>query len=192
MLGEAFRVSDELAEHFDRLGISYYVGGSLASSLHGFVRSTQDVDFVADMRMEHAVPFVRAVEPRFYVSEDAVRDAIRLRDSFNVIHLELMLKVDVFVLKQHAHSRAEMDRAGPYALKGGGTLIIASAEDIILEKLDWYRLGGGVSERQWDDVLGVLKVRGPALDRAYLARWSSVRGLEDLLARAYEDAGLPP
>ena len=97
------------------------------------------------------------------------------------------MKVDVFVSKQGPFERALFDRLTPEFLDSGGTSIphpMPRAEDVILLKLDWYRAGGEVSERQWGDVLGVLRVAAGDLDRVYLSQWATQLGLSTLLDRA--------
>ena len=119
-----------------------------------------------------------------------IRDAIRRRSSFNVIHLATMMKVDVFILKDRAFDQAAFARSTASTLDEHQRRVypLTTAEDIVLHKLEWYRLGGGVSERQWQDVLGVFRVQGATLDRAYLERWASDLGVADLLARAIREA----
>ena len=178
-----------LASVFDRLGVAYAVGGSVASSLHGIPRATQDVDVVAALLEKHVEPIVAELMADFYVDADMIRDAIRRRASFNVIHLASMLKVDVFLPKD-ALAREEMLRRRPFVVDEatGDTLQIASAEDVVLQKLDWYRLGQGISDRQWQDVLGVLKVQRGRLDVDYLRRWAELTALTELLERALSEA----
>jgi hypothetical protein len=190
-LAETIEVTLLVTEALDRIGVPHVVGGSLASSLHGIPRATQDVDIVADLRLAHVEPLVTALERDFFIDADMIREAIDRRACFNVIHLGTMFKVDVFVVDHSPMSVEEMARRQTYAVAAGSArcLAIASAEDIVLQKLKWYRLGGGVSDRQWGDVIGVLKVRGPALDRAYLVRWADELGVADLLERALEEAG---
>lgn len=179
---------------FDTLRIPYFLGGSMASSVHGIYRATADADFVAAIFPHHAEPLVRLLQPEFYADLDAIRAAVASASSFNVIHLETMLKVDVFVARTDPFSLMQMRRRVLQAVSADGQnkFHVASAEDTVLAKLQWYREGGGVSDRQWNDVLGVLKVQGPALDRAYLREWAGELKLADLLGRALDDAGLPP
>lgn len=189
---EAFQVLLQVARVLEELDIPYVVGGSLASSLHGIPRSTQDADLVADLRANHLQPFLRRIEGAFYVSPERAQAAVRRRSSFNLIHLETMIKVDLFVLPETPLARQEMARRQVLPIPGEpeARLQIASPEDTILQKLLWYRKGGEVSERQWNDVLGVMKVQGEALDLTYLQEWAERSGIEDLLARARTDAGL--
>jgi hypothetical protein len=190
-LAEALAVTFTVARVLDDLGIPYLLGGSLASSLHGIPRSTEDADLVADLRPEHVDPLVTALRPSFYIDDERVADAIRHRVSFNIIHLSTMIKVDIFVLKGDPLSRQEMDRRQLIQISGaeGMQLPVATAEDIILQKLAWFRLGGGVSERQWNDLLGVLKVRKGGLDLPYLEHWAAELEVGDLLSRALGESG---
>jgi hypothetical protein len=176
---------------FERLGVSYYLGGSVASSSHGVPRTTLDVDLVADIRDEQVGEVVSSLQDEYYVDDLAVRRALARRSSFNLIHLATMLKVDVFIPKQTPHQAEALRRAVAHRLEESeGTRLfrLASAEDTVLAKLDWYRRGGEVSERQWGDVVGVVRVQAQALDRDYLARWARQLGVADLLERALREA----
>ena len=190
ILAEPLRVTAIVGAILDQLGVPWLVGGSLASSIHGIPRATQDVDLVADLRLPHLKPFVAAMEQEFYCSDDAVRDAMRRRASFNVIHYATAMKVDIFMLKGDPLSQAEMGRRVLQIVGDTDStqLPIASPEDIILQKLDWFRKGDRISDRQWRDVLGVLKVGAATLDHAYLAAQAAACDLGELLNEAFEAA----
>jgi len=176
-----------VADALDELGVAYQVGGSVASSVHGLARSTMDVDLVADLRPEHVDPFVGRLAVGYYVDADMIREALRSRGSFNLIHQATMLKVDVFVPKERRYDAAALARRTPERLDAAPDareFSVATAEDVILAKLDWFARGGRVSERQWNDVLGVLRVQGAALDLGYLRGWAGDLGVSDLLDRA--------
>jgi hypothetical protein len=180
-----------IVEALEELGTPYHIGGSVASSLYGLPRLTIDADLVADIRMEHARQLVKQLETDYYVDEDMIRDAIKHRSSFNVIHLNTMLKVDVFIPKSRMFDQEELRRVQQEVLsEGTRPFNVASPEGTILNKLEWYRMGGEVSDRQWNDILGVLKVQGTHIDMAYLQRWAANLKVTDLLERALVDAGL--
>ena len=117
---------------------------------------------------------MKLLEESYYIDADAVRDAIRRKSSFNAIHLDTMLKVDVFIPKSRLLDQEELRRVQLKTLDDSERLFyVASPEGTILNKLEWYRMGGEVSDRQWNDILGVLKVQGTDLDMAYLQRWAA-------------------
>jgi hypothetical protein len=189
LLAEPVQITQQIAQEFERLNILYYVGGSLASSLHGIPRSTQDVDIVADIKNENIPQLVKTFDKEFYIDADMIKEAIRRQTSFNIIHLATMFKADIFILKQDKSSMEEMNRRKQYQISDtpGQMLFLASAEDIIIHKLYWFQLGGGVSDRQWNDVLGVLKVQHEKLDNAYLEHAAAQRGVMALLQKAYKE-----
>ncbi len=176
---------------FDQLGIEYYIGGSVGSSTYGIPRATFDVDLIADLRQEHVRSFVKGLETEYYVDEDMIQDAIMHQSSFNIIYLDSMLKVDVFLPKARPFDQEEYRRVQQEVLVNGTRPFkIASAEDTLLHKLEWYRMGNEISDRQWNDILGILKVRGTMLDMGYLRTWAFQLRVTDLLDRALVDAGL--
>jgi len=177
---------DPVADALGALEIDYRIGGSVASSALGVGRSTLDVDIVADIREEHVDPFVARLTPTYYVDAESIRDAIRRRRCFNVIHLGTMIKVDVFVIGVQPYDRASFERVTVHGIGGDRdrTFPLSTAEDVVLRKLDWYERGERVSERQWNDVLGVLRVQAEALDLDYLRRWAVHLGVSELLQRA--------
>ncbi|HYU35195.1 MAG TPA: hypothetical protein VEW48_23835 [Thermoanaerobaculia bacterium] len=190
-LAEALQVTLEVVRVLETLEIPYLLGGSLTSSLHGIPRTTQDADLVADLQLSHVAPLVERLSGAFYIDDKRARDAIRRRASFNLIHLATMTKVDIFILKDDPLARREMERRQWIALPGGegASLWVATAEDIVIQKLAWFVLGGEESERQWNDVQGVLKVQRGKLDLEDLRRSAAEAGVEDLLERALSEAG---
>jgi hypothetical protein len=183
---DALRVTVEFARILERLRVPYFVGGSLASSLQGIPRATLDADLVADLRLAHVLPLTEALQASFYVDDDSVRQAVVRRSSFNAIHRETAFKVDVFVLRDERYARFSMARRQRVEIDPAGEVVleVATPEDVVLEKLRWYRLGNEVSERQWNDVQGVLKVQAGNLDLDYLRHWAPELGVEDLLEAA--------
>ena len=180
-----------IVEALEEFGIPYHIGGSVASSLYGIPRLTIDADLVADIRMEHVRPLIRQLETDYYIDEDMIRDALRRQSSFNVIHQDTILKVDIFIPKSRLFDQEELYRVQQEVLlEGTRPFNVASPEGTILNKLEWYRMGGEVSDRQWNEILGVLKVQGTSLDMAYLQRWAANLNVTDLLERALVDAGL--
>lgn len=170
---------------FQRLNVRYYVGGSVASSFHGASRSTLDVDVAAELDESTALRLIDALKDQYYISETAVREAVRLRTCFNLIHLASSYKVDVFVSRDRPFDRQAQERAVHEALGDADPVDtrIASPEDILLAKLEWFRLGDETSERQWSDLLRVALLQKSRLDLAYLRHWAQELGVLDLLER---------
>jgi hypothetical protein len=188
---DVFAVLGPVLAAFERLGVAHYVGGSVASSAYGTGRSTMDADLVADLSDAHIRPLIQVLQSAYYVDEHAALEAVRTRSSFNLIHLQTMFKVDIFVPKGRAFDQQVFARRRKGSLtEAGGApeAYLASPEDVILSKLEWYERGGGVSDRQWGDVLGVLKVQGGRLDLGYLRHWAAELGLSDRLEQALRDA----
>jgi hypothetical protein len=172
----------------DTLGVASTIGGSIASSLAGEPRSTIDIDVVAALEESHVHALASSVSSDFYVDEDALRRAVRTRTTANLIHRETMLKVDLFVAGGTPLDAQQLARRQRLDFGDGRTIHVHPPEDILLQKLRWYRLGGGVSDRQWRDVLAIVRVQGSRLDRAYLQQNAPVLGVEDLLERALSES----
>lgn len=179
-----------VVEALEKLGVAYHIGGSIASSAYGIARSTIDVDIVADLSSRYVAEFVASLQDAYYVDAAMVRDAIAQRASFNVIHQPTMLKIDVFIPKEERFDRLAFERMREDTLgeEDGRLFYLLSPEDVILRKLEWYKAGGEVSERQWNDALGVLKVQGSGLDFTYMRQWAGELGVADLLERLVEQA----
>lgn len=165
------------------LGIRHYVGGSVASSFHGAIRSTMDVDLVCELRESQVPSFVASFSDDFYVSPSAVEDAVRRKSCFNLIHLPTAYKVDVFVSRGRPFDEEAMHRATVETLGDGGRVAvpIATAEDSIVSKLEWFRLTNETSERQWHDVTKIVAVLGDSLDTEHMRRMAASIGVDDLL-----------
>ena len=176
-----------LFKTLERLGLVYAVGGSLASSLHGVARATQDIDVVIDLRADQINDLYKALVLQFYVDEGAMLGAVRRGSSFNLIHFDSGLKIDFFVASRHPLGADQLThrRQETTALLGGEPIKVSviSAEDILLAKLLWYQEGGNVSERQWNDLLNLVLVQGNRLDRQYLDLQAKRLGVSHLLVR---------
>lgn len=182
-----------LAAVFEELEIVYWLSGSLASSIHGEPRSSHDVDFVVDLTAAQVAALVQALEEEFFVDEGFIREAVQRRDSFQLVQRDGYNRVDVFLMKDQPFANEQRRRRERKVVdtRTGAALWVTSVEDIVLQKLAWYRRGGEVSDLQWRDVLGVLKVN-PGLDREYLRKWAVDLGIADLLEPAFGHAGVDP
>ena len=188
-LGEPLDITSQIARVLTNLDILYMIGGSLASSLYGIPRATQDIDIVVDLKADRVDELVNSFKKNFFIDKDLITSALKRFTSFNMIHLKTMFKVDVFILKQDPHSIEEMARRRSYQISEEQDLYVASAEDIIIHKLYWYRLGNKISDRQWLDAIGVLKVQGGNLDFDYLKKAAHHRKVSGLLEQAIEESG---
>jgi hypothetical protein len=184
-MDEAAEATLAVIRVLDALDIPYAIGGSLAGAVYGVARATVDAVIVADLGIEHMQPFVAALSDSFYLSEAAMLDAIERQSSFNLIHLQTMFKVDIFIPKQRWFEQSQFAnrRLRELAPGSGVQAYFSSPEDTILAKLEWYRLGGGVSDRQWQDVLTIVRVQKERLDYAYLARGAAELDVVDLWDR---------
>lgn len=174
----------------ESIGIDYVIGGSIASSLYGKVRFTQDVDMTVEPFEGKADEFFRLVRSHFYISWDTMQQALTQRSSFNLVHLESAFKIDVFIRKDTEFERQLLSRRRFMKLseRFKKAFSVVSAEDIVLLKLRWYRQGGCSSERQWEDILSVLEVQTDKLDFEYLKKWSAILGVNELLEKAVSEA----
>jgi hypothetical protein len=185
---DAIDVALVVAQAIESAQGSYFVGGSLASSIHGEPRATNDIDMVIDLPLGKVNDFVAALGTEFQVDTDMLRDAVLHGGTANVFYLPLVLKVDLFGHAWGPYDRAEFDRRRLVEVREGQSLYVKSAEDTVLRKLLWYRAGGGVSDRQWRDVVGVLRARRDDLDRDYMLGWAKFLKVTPLLQRAQGEA----
>lgn len=169
-----------------QLGIRYLVGGSLASSLHGIPRATQDVDIVVTISEAQIQKIAELLSPDFFIDIDMMKNAVKKHSCFNIIDKEDLFKVDMFVQGPDEISELEMERRVQYPIADSGeqTIYVCSPEDIIAHKLYWYKSGDYISERQWTDALNVIKVQKGRLDIDYLKKICQARGVSVLLEKA--------
>jgi hypothetical protein len=187
-LSLAFRIARLLEE----LDIPYAVAGAVASTIHGEPRATEDLGLIAAVEPRLVDALISKLGSDYYVPTGHLRHAVTHGGSFNVIHLASVRKIDIFVAAADPFTRQELERRALLTIPEheGRRLWIASPEDVLLHKLRWYADGGSVSDRQWRDVLGIVKVQGRRLDRAYLARWADILGVSPLLQRVWRETGV--
>lgn len=193
-MGGTLKLMASVAEAFsrvlgalDQMEIPYLIGGSVASSIHGVSRPTMDVDLVAQLRLDQVDEFAQILAPEFYADAQMMREAITRGRAFNLIHYATSFKIDIFPLRGDEYSQASFARRrfehsrsfGPDEIE----CAVATPEDTILRKLEWYRAGGETSERQWSDLRGVVEVSGEKLDLEYLRKWAKHLRVDDLLER---------
>jgi len=162
----------------DSLGIPYLVGGSVASGIWGEIRYTQDIDLVVDLHAYQVEALITAFSPRFYLSEVAIREAIALGTSFNLIDNDTGWKIDFFILTPDPFQQNRFQRKQSITIdETDKTVNISSPEDTILQKLIWYNAGQKQSDQQWRDILGIIKLQQSSLDWAYLQHWAETLNL---------------
>ena len=180
MIPDIYAAIRPVIETFLAQGIPYHIGGSVASSALGIARTTLDVDLVADIRSSQVDSIVDALSATYYIDADTILEAVEGRSWFNLVHLTTMIKVDVFIPKETAYGREAFSprRQERFAGDDEEKIFLASPEDVVLHKLDWFKRGGEVSERQWNDLVGVLKVQAGNMDVVYLRRWADELGVD--------------
>ncbi len=182
-------IAIRVAKAIEGVSGTYFVGGSVASSLQGDPRATNDIDFIVSLPVGGERALRDALGADFELDVDALHEALRRSSSMNAFFLPLLTKIDLFGLGREPYDQMEFSRRRPVAVRSTGeTLVVKSPEDTVLRKLLWYRAGGEVSDKQWRDVVSVLRVSSAVLDPAYLGDWSQRLSCADLLARARADA----
>lgn len=175
-----------LTELLTQQNIPYFLGGSFASSAHGEFRATQDIDIVCDLEPALIDDTIALLKKHFVVDEQGFRAAWREKRSFNIFHTATFFKFDFF-FNIGAFEKSQLTRAQIIALPDNGCMVkVSTPEDTILAKLRWYELGNRVSDRQWRDIQGVIKVNQKNLDLIYLRDWAEKLNLKELLEKSLE------
>ncbi len=175
---DPLQVAERVSQVLARLGRRCLVVGSVASSFYGEVRQTQDIDLLVELQLADVATLLAELADDFYLSESAAREAILRKSSFHLIHFDSSTKVDLFVTKNRAFERSRFERSR--SIRDG--LQVASPEDILLAKLEWYQSSQGTLEKQWRDILGILAVQ--TVDLEYLRTWAESLALGPLLEKA--------
>ncbi len=187
---DAIGVALEVAHAIETVGGEYFIGGSVASSLQGEPRATNDIDIVLTLPLGRVEAFARELGDRYEVDLDMLRDALLRGRSCNIFFLPAVMKIDLFAIGADPYDEIEFARRRRVTVRASGeALFVKSPEDTVLRKLLWFRAGGGVSEKQWRDVVEVLRVSGGEMESAYLESWAARLDLVSLLAKARSDAG---
>lgn len=181
--GDPLTLATGIAVILDRLGIRYVIGGSVASSIWGEPRATIDLDLMIEADEPAAASLAKAMREEYYVDEGSAVTAVREQSSFNAIHYETSMKIDFFIAERGELSRSQLSRRRAIEI-GGFTLSFYAPEDLLVRKLMWFRMGGEQSERQWRDIVGILRVSSELIDREYLMRAATEAGVADLLTQA--------
>jgi hypothetical protein len=179
-----------LIDVFKKTSISYFIGGSIASSAYGKARATLDVDIIADIPAQKVKGLVEQLKGEYYAEEESIIEAVHASAPFNIIHLETMFKVDIYPLKNRAYDIEAFQRRkeDTFAENTSDAYFLSSPEDVILSKLEWFEAGNRISERQWQDILGILIVQRDHLDVLYLKKWALKLGLLPFLEQAMKEA----
>jgi hypothetical protein len=173
-----------VVEKLEACDIAYMIAGSFAGNVHGMPRTTHDADVIVEIDESNLEKFAQSLGKDFYFDVEAARDAIRSKFMCNALHYDTGFKVDFFIRKNKAFALSEFERREIIDLLGRPCWF-ATAEDTILAKLEWSKMGE--SERQFNDAVNIAKVQGEKLDFNYLQRWAADLQIENLLNRLLEE-----
>lgn len=190
LLPEPVEVTLLVADILQSLDILYAIAGSMAGTIYGRIRTTMDVDLVVDLHPDQVEQFIQRLGGLFYFDVQAINNAVLTRTHFNLIHLETMFKVDIFIPKTRAFDQQLLSRRMKSNISSSTEwrAYFVAVEDLILSKLEWYRHSGGTSERQWQDVLAIIQIQDRTLDQDYLRRWASNLNIVKLLEKVLSEA----
>ena len=171
-------VFGQVIDILEKLNIPYMIGGSVAAIAYGEARLTLDMDVVVDMNEDQARQFAGSFGQEYYINLDSILDAIKNHGHFNIIQSEKGVKVDFYLLKDEAFDQEEFSRKRKEAFDEQKQAVFASPEDVILKKLEWYKMGE--SQKHLDDIKGILKLSSSKLDLLYIDKWAVKIGVQDI------------
>lgn len=180
----------EVAARLEELGIRYAVGGSLASSAWGQMRQTNDADIAIALAPEKASELLEAFRSPYLIDERELQDALESSEPFTsvqLLHMDEAFKIDLFLLSRDEYTEGALSRVATVKL-AGIAVRFSAPEDIVIAKLRWFEFGHRVSDRQWNDILGVLESQAGKLDGNYLRTWATHFEVADLLSQAIAEA----
>lgn len=182
---EALLVAADVAGHLRHLGVEYLIAGSLASSMHGEPRATLDIDLVVALDRERVRAFAERLQSAYYVDAETAREAVEHGTSFNAVHLATAIKVDFFVAGADPFEHERLRRRVGRRIADDPPIVLDfdSPEYTVVRKLEWFRRGGEISERQWRDVEHIVRMRGAQLDHDRMRLWADRLHVGDLLSR---------
>jgi len=169
---------EKVLRALDRLEIPYMIGGSVGAMLYGEPRMTNDMDVVIELPLRKISPLADefSTEEFYFPPTEAVENDVKRRGQFNIIHVESGSKVDMIIKKATEFAQEEFARKRPVTFSRTFEAFSASPEDIIISKLTYY--DEGESEKHLEDIRGMLRVSGEAIDRTYIERWARTLGLQ--------------
>ena len=188
---DIIEITLETIDRLRRIDVPYQITGPLAVSAFGVARSTSGVDIEVDLKPARVGALIRLLKPAFHIVGPDIEEAARNGESFRVIHIKSMVPFDVSFLKNRRFDKSAFRRrlSKTVTKRPVRKAYFASPEVSVLNLLESYRLGGKVSEREWKDAVGVIKIQGKELDKRYLKHWAKDLKLFQLLQKAYRDAG---
>ncbi|MBD2498077.1 hypothetical protein [Nostoc sp. FACHB-280] len=187
---DSISLAGEIHQIFESINIPYYVSGGVASSIHGEPRSTRDLDLVIEVQIDQIDLLVITLETAgYYCPAGAVENVKQAKERMlNITHTETIANADIYISDKSPFAISQMAHRILINLDGISPFWVASAEDTILQKLLWSR--GSESQKQWRDVLGILKLQAQNLDYVYLVEWAEKLNLVDVFSLALNEAGL--
>ncbi len=169
----------KVVEVLEGMGVSYMIVGSYGSIAWGEARFTHDIDIVVSLTLDDVKPLIRAFPmPEYYLSTEAVAEAVRCNGQFNLIHPTSAGKVDFIIAQRNLRGQTQLARRRTVEFEPGLKVSVAAPEDIIISKMEYYKEGG--SEKHLRDIAGILRISGEEVDRDYVVQWAEKLDMMDV------------